>query len=76
MAGLGILRQLFSGRDVSLGNQNDLAPVIADGHDPSIAVWHTLEGQIDKSVVVMPGYYVLPPFFLFIAFYFKNKLDI
>jgi hypothetical protein len=52
MAGLGILRQLFSGRDVSLGNQNDLAPVIADGHDPSIAVWHTLEWQIDKSVVV------------------------
>ena len=52
------LRQFFSSRDISLGNKNDLVPVTADSHDPSIAVWHTLKGQNENLVVILSGCYI------------------
>lgn len=47
------LRQFFSSRHVSLGNENDLAPVITDGHDSCIAVRHTLQGRRKSSVILV-----------------------
>jgi hypothetical protein len=52
------LRQFFSSRDIFLGNKNDLVPVTADSHDPSVAVWHTLKGQNKNSVVIVAGGYI------------------
>lgn len=47
------LRQFFSSRHISLGNENDLALVITDSHDSCIAVRHTLQGTRKSSVILV-----------------------